>query len=106
MKDTSMNTNVTICITILDLNDKNTKYKSGASSFTIEEGVKKIYSGTKYTKLSNNERKSLLEKACKNGVKYAIGNDLMKKAFLYDVMGQYKEVFLQDVLVQYQNKYQ
>lgn len=92
---------------ILDLKDKRIGRKSGATQTQINEAVKKIYNGTKYTKLSLNDRKQLIEKAEKSGIRSLNRSiDTNKKAFLADVAGAYDEKFLQDVLAEYYDKYQ
>lgn len=92
---------------ILGLKDRRAGRKSSATQTQINEAVKKIYNGTKYTKLSLSDRKQLVEKAEKSGIRNLSRSlDANKKAFLADVAGTRDEKFLQDVLMEYNDKYQ
>lgn len=94
-------------IKILKLSEHKTGYHSRASEREMMEAVKIVYSGSRSTRLSNRDRITLLEKAAKDGIKWAAGTDKNKAAFLNDLAGknrEQKEFFL-DVVTLYHQKY-
>lgn len=100
------------CLGLLKLTDKRTAAKSRATKTEITAAVNKLKNGiTGMRRLTSvNERKNLVEKAAKNGIRYAAGTDMLKLLYLTDLVGKYEKsdkIFLGDVLTEYnaQNTY-
>ena len=86
------------CIDILSLRDYNTKPSSGASDYEINVAVSFVLNGgAEAGNINRSDRMDLVEKAIRDGEKYAAHDDIEKMHYLKALMNGKSTDFLKDI---------